>query len=223
MAKMRSNDQLVEAIEKARLKAGISKRQLSRETHLSAVNITRYLKNQVRIPITAIEPIANALHVTSDMLLYDKPIKEYENCQKLNYYDLQEPQNLSLKTFGNVLEKITPDQLFVSNKVLGDYSDYKDLNVFRFPTESMTNKIQSNAVLLTKPVKINELKRYDIVVYQNCHGLDVRKFVNDKNNQTYALVPDSKDESIETYHYQYKVKFHFKILGKVVLYTNKLE
>ena len=87
----------------------------------------------------------------------------------------------------------------------------------------MTNKIQSNAVLLTKPVKINELKRYDIVVYQNCHGLDVRKFVNDKNNQTYALVPDSKDESIETYHYQYKVKFHFKILGKVVLYTNKLE
>lgn len=48
--------------------------------------------------------------------------------------------------------------------------------------ESMTNRIQKDALLVTKTVNsIEELKRYYIVVCQNCHGLDVRKFVNDKN------------------------------------------
>ena len=222
MAQMRTNEQLVEAIENIRLKAGISKRQLSLDAKISAPYITKYLKGQVRIPITAIEPIARGLHVTSDMLLFDRPILEYEMCHQLNYYDLPNPKEFSLKKFGNVLDKITPDKIFVSDKVLGQYANKSNINVFKFPSESMTNKIQKDALLVTKPVNsMDELKRYDIVVFQNCHGLDVRKFVNDKINQTYALVPDSKDESIETYHYQYKISFHFKILGRVVLCTNR--
>ena len=49
------------------------------------------------------EPIARGLHVTSDMLLFDRPILEYEMCHQLNYYDLLNPNEFILKKFGNVL------------------------------------------------------------------------------------------------------------------------
>lgn len=58
--------------------------------------------------------------------------------------------------------------------------------------------------IAVKKVKMEDLKDSDIVVSQNCHGIDIRLFFNDKRAKIISFVPRTNDKTKERYNYLYK-------------------
>ncbi|MFD0728889.1 hypothetical protein [Bombilactobacillus mellis] len=75
--------------------------------------------------------------------------------------------------------------------------------------------------MAVKQVKMEDLKDSDIVVFQNCHGIDIRLFFNDKKAKIISFVPRTTDKTKERYNYLYKDSCHFNIIGRVVLHTTQ--
>lgn len=75
--------------------------------------------------------------------------------------------------------------------------------------------------MAVKQVKMEVLKDSDIVVSQNCHGIDIRLFFSDKRANIISFVPRTTDKTKERYNYLYKDSWHFNIIGKVVLHTKQ--
>lgn len=200
----------------------ISSIDIANKLDISLSALSRYLNGSRRFPYNMIEPIAEALNIPAEKLVFtnsipDKPSEKYT---EINYFNIEDNTEYSYKK-ANIFDLNIGERLLIPNQTLGDYASVKDICIFKMNSSSLDHIMPNTVTVAVKQVKMEDLKDGDIVVFQNCHGIDIRLFFNDKRAKIISFVPRTTDKTKERYNYLYKDSWHFNIIGKVVLHTTQ--
>lgn len=192
------------------------------DSPLSESALSRYLNGSRRLPYNIIGQIANALNVPAEKLIFKNSLPDVpkEKYTEINYFDIRDNTEFSYKK-ANIFDMNIGERLLIPNQTLGDYVGVKDICIFKMNASSLDHIMPNTVTVAVKQVKMEDLRDSDIVVFQNCHGLDIRLFFNDKKAKIISFVPRTTDKTKERFNYLYKDAWHFNIIGKVVLHTTQ--
>ena len=110
-------------------------------------------------------------------------------------------------------------KISLPDSVMGKYSGNSNIIISRVNGESM-NRVLPNGSLISieKVDSIFDIKNGDIVVFQDCGDMAIKRFYNNKEKQTIIFTPDSTNKSFYPTSYSYNDLSNVKIIGKVVIY-----
>lgn len=99
------------------------------------------------------------------------------------------------------------------------YAGSSDLIISRVNGESMNRVIPNGSLIAIHKVNtIYDIKDDDIVVFQDCGDIAIKRFYNNKEKRTIIFTPDSHNNSFGPMSYSYNDLANIKIIGKVVVY-----
>lgn len=147
----------------------------------------------------------------------DQETPEVNPSNTYNYFDV----GLS----ADVLAEISPftandiKKISLPDSVMGKYSGNSNIIISRVNGESMNRVLPNGSLIAIEKVdSIFDIKNGDIVVFQDCSDMAIKRFYNDKAKKTIIFNPDSTNENFYPMSYSYSDLSNVKIIGKVVIY-----
>lgn len=199
----------------------LSNAKLAKQLNITNSALTRYFNGERKIPYDLLQKLADTLKVPVEYLILKNVSKASDSYTELNYFDIEDNSNYSYKKANILYDEKASKKILIPNVTLGDYAGVKDICIFKMNASSLDHIMPNTVTVAVKQVKMEDLKDSDIVVFQNCHGIDIRLFFNDKRAKIISFVPRTTDKTKERYNYLYKDSWHFNIIGKVVLHTTQ--
>lgn len=140
-----------------------------------------------------------------------------KNSNTYNYFET----GLSTGAFKEVNPFTASDvkKIALPNAVMGKYSGKSNIIISRVKGESMNRVLPNGSLIAIEKVdSIFDIKNGDIVVFQDCSDMEIKRFYNDKAKKTIIFNPDSTNENFYPMSYSYSDLSNVKIIGKVVIY-----
>lgn len=217
---MRTNDEIVNIITKARKKQNMSTSELARQTGVAKSSLSRYENRTREFPLNQIDIFAKVLHLTPEFILgFDNIQRTIKN--DYNFFDTT--MSAGALTAVDPFTRDDVEQIAIPDMIMGKYAGDKDIFVSRINGESMNNVLPNNSMVAVKKYdSIHELCDNDIVVFQDGGDMTVKRFHDNKKSKTIMFVPDSKDDRFEPILYRYEDIDNVKIIGKVIVYIVRL-
>lgn len=102
---------------------------------------------------------------------------------------------------------------------MGKYSGNSNIIISRVNGDSMNRVLPKGSFIAIEKVdSIFDIKNGNIVVFQDCGDMAIKRFYNNKEKQTIIFTPDSTNKSFYPTSYSYNDLSNVKIIGKVVIY-----
>lgn len=218
---LRTAQEIAEIVKYQEELQNLSNAKLAKELNITNSALTRYFNGERKIPYDLLQKLADTLKVPVEYLILKNLSKTSDSYTELNYFDIEDNSNYSYKKANILYDEKASKKILIPNVALGDYAGVKDICIFKMNASSLDHIMPNTVTVAVKQVKMEDLKDSDIVVFQNCHGLDIRLFFNDKRAKIISFVPRTTDKTKERYNYLYKDSWHFNIIGKVVLHTTQ--
>ena len=218
---LRTAQEIAEIVKYQEELQNLSNAKLAKELNITNSALTRYFNGERKIPYDLLQNLADTLKVPVEYLILKNVSKTSDSYTELNYFDIEDNSNYSYKKANILYDEKASKKILIPNVTLGDYAGVKDICIFKMNTSSLDHIMPNTVTVAVKQVNMEDLKDGDIVVFQNCHGLDIRLFFNDKRAKIISFVPRTTDKTKERYNYLYKDSWHFNIIGKVVLHTTQ--
>ena len=115
-------------------------------------------------------------------------------------------------------------KISLPDSVMGKYSGNSNIIIIRVNGESMNRVIPNGSLIAIEKVdSIFDIKNGDIVVFQDCGDMAIKRFYNNKEKQTIIFTPESTNKSFYPTSYSYNDLSNIKIIGKVVIYIVSIE
>ena len=140
-----------------------------------------------------------------------------KNSNTYNYFET----GLSTGAFKEVNPFTASDvkKIALPDSVMGKYSGNSNIIISRVNSESMNRVLPNGSLIAIEKVdSIFDIKNGDIVVFQDCGDMAIKRFYNDKAKKTIIFNPDSTNENFYPMSYSYSDLSNVKIIGKVVIY-----
>ncbi|NUF26377.1 helix-turn-helix domain-containing protein [Bombilactobacillus mellis] len=218
---LRTAQEIAEIVKYQEELQNLSNAKLAKELNITNSALTRYFNGERKIPYDLLQKLADTLKVPVEYLILKNVSKTSDSYTELNYFDIEDNSNYSYKKANILYDEKASKKILIPNVTLGDYAGVKDICIFKMNASSLDHIMPNTVTVAVKQVKTEDLKDGDIVVFQNCHGIDIRLFFNDKRAKIISFVPRTTDKTKERYNYLYKDSWHFNIIGKVVLHTTQ--
>lgn len=218
---LRTAQEIAEIVKYQEELQNLSNAKLAKELNITNSALTRYFNGERKIPYDLLQKLADTLKVPVEYLILKNVSKTSDSYTELNYFDIEDNSNYSYKKANILYDEKASKKILIPNVTLGDYAGVKDICIFKMNASSLDHIMPNTVTVAVKQVKMEDLKDGDIVVFQNCHGIDIRLFFNDKRAKIISFVPRTTDKTKERYNYLYKDSWHFNIIGKVVLHTTQ--
>ena len=218
---LRTAQEIAEIVKYQEELQNLSNAKLAKELNITNSALTRYFNGERKIPYDLLQKLADTLKVPVEYLILKNVSKTSDSYTELNYFDIEDNSNYSYKKANILYDEKASKKILIPNVTLGDYAGVKDICIFKMNASSLDHIMPNTVTVAVKQVKMEDLKDSDIVVFQNCHGIDIRLFFNDKKAKIISFVPRTTDKTKERYNYLYKDSWHFNIIGKVVLNTTQ--
>ena len=218
---LRTAQEIAEIVKYQEELQNLSNAKLAKELNITNSALTRYFNGERKIPYDLLQKLADTLKVPVEYLILKNVSKTSDSYTELNYFDIEDNSNYSYKKANILYDEKASKKILIPNVTLGDYAGVKDICIFKMNTSSLDHIMPNTVTVAVKQVNMEDLKDGDIVVFQNCHGIDIRLFFNDKRAKIISFVPRTTDKTKERYNYLYKDSWHFNIIGKVVLHTTQ--
>lgn len=139
------------------------------------------------------------------------------NSSSYNYFDvgLSAGALCEVSPFKNTNVK----QLTLPDDVMGKYAGSPDIILSRVNGESMNRVIPDGSLIAIEKVNsVFDIKNGDIVVFQDCSEMAIKRFYNNKLKRTIIFTPDSTNSSFTPMSYSYDDLANVQIIGRVVVY-----
>lgn len=218
---LRTAQEIAEIVKYQEELQNLSNAKLAKELNITNSALTRYFNGERKIPYDLLQKLADTLKVPVEYLILKNVSKTSDSYTELNYFDIEDNSNYSYKKANILYDEKASKKILIPNVTLGDYAGVKDICIFKMNASSLDHIMPNTVTVAVKQVNMEDLKDGDIVVFQNCHGIDIRLFFNDKRAKIISFVPRTTDKAKERYNYLYKDSWHFNIIGKVVLHTTQ--
>ena len=218
---LRTAQEIAEIVKYQEELQNLSNAKLAKELNITNSALTRYFNGERKIPYDLLQKLADTLKLPVEYLILKNVSKTSDSYTELNYFDIEDNSNYSYKKANILYDEKASKKILIPNVTLGDYAGVKDICIFKMNTSSLDHIMPNTVTVAVKQVNMEDLKDGDIVVFQNCHGIDIRLFFNDKRAKIISFVPRTTDKTKERYNYLYKDSWHFNIIGKVVLHTTQ--
>lgn len=218
---LRTAQEIAEIVKYQEELQNLSNAKLAKELNITNSALTRYFNGERKIPYDLLQKLADTLKVPVEYLILKNVSKTSDSYTELNYFDIEDNSNYSYKKANILYDEKASKKILIPNVTLGDYAGVKDICIFKMNASSLDHIMPNTVTVAVKQVNMEDLKDGDIVVFQNCHGIDIRLFFNDKRAKIISFVPRTTDKTKERYNYLYKDSWHFNIIGKVVLHTTQ--
>lgn len=218
---LRTAQEIAEIVKYQEELQNLSNAKLAKELNITNSALTRYFNGERKIPYDLLQKLADILKVPVEYLILKNVSKTSDSYTELNYFDIEDNSNYSYKKANILYDEKASKKILIPNVTLGDYAGVKDICIFKMNTSSLDHIMPNTVTVAVKQVNMEDLKDGDIVVFQNCHGIDIRLFFNDKRAKIISFVPRTTDKTKERYNYLYKDSWHFNIIGKVILHTTQ--
>lgn len=106
---------------------------------------------------------------------------------------------------------------------MGKYSGKSNIIISRVNGESMNRVLLNGSLIAIEKVdSIFDIKNRDIVVFQDCGDMAIKRFYN-KEKKTIIFTSESTNKSFYPTSYSYNDLSNIKIIGKVVIYIVSIE
>ena len=129
-----------------------------------------------------------------------------------------------------ILAEVTPftasdvKKIALPNAVMGKYSGKSNIIISRVNGESMNRVLPNGSLIAIEKVdSIFDIKNRDIVVFQDCGDMEIKRFYNNKEKKTIIFTSESTNKSFYPTSYSYNDLSNIKIIGKVVIYIVSIE
>ena len=142
---------------------------------------------------------------------------EDKNSNTYNYFD----NGLSTGVLAEVNPFTANDvkKISLPDSVMGKYSGNSNIIISRVNGDSMNSVLPKGSFIAIEKVdSIFDIKNGDIVVFQDCGNMAIKRFYNNKEKQTIIFIPDSTIKNFYPISYSYNDLSNIKIIGKVVVY-----
>lgn len=107
---------------------------------------------------------------------------------------------------------------------MGKYSGKSNIIISRVNGESMNRVLPNGSLIAIEKVdSIFDIKNRDIVVFQDCGDMEIKRFYNNKEKKTIIFTSESTNKSFYPTNYSYNDLSNIKIIGKVVIYIVSIE
>lgn len=147
----------------------------------------------------------------------DNGVTKTSHSNNYNYFDV----GLSAGLLSEINPFISSDvkQLVLLDAIMGKYAGNSDVIISRVNGESMSRVIPNGSLIAIHTVNtIYDIKDDDILVFQDCGDMEIKRFYNNKAKRTIIFTPDSHNNSFRPMSYSYNDLTNIKIIGKVVVY-----
>ena len=118
----------------------------------------------------------------------------------------------------STIEATAPEQISVSDAIMGKYAGNEDVFFVRINGDSMNKVIPHESLIAVKRIEIEELCNDDIVVFSNGHEYSVKRYYDDTENKRLVFGAESTDRSFIDHIVPYEECENLVIHGKVVMY-----
>lgn len=196
---------------------GLSQEEVAKKINVTKGTVSKwekgYIENMRRDKIAS---LAKVLKINPLLLLGIDP-EDKEPTSKYNFFDI----GLSAGTLSEVSPFKASDvkQITLPDSVMGKYSGNSNIIISRVNGESMNRVIPNGSLIAIEKVdSIFDIKNGDIVVFQDCGDMAIKRFYNNKEKQTIIFTPDSTNKNFYPMSYSYNDLSNVRIIGKVVIY-----
>lgn len=167
--------------------------------------------------------ICKALNITvEDILKDDDLIMEETTLYGINKESFYKYMPIPVSAGElSTIEATTPEQISVSDVIMGKYAGNEDIFFMRVNGDSMNKVIPHESLIAVKRVNLDALRNDDIVVFSNDHEYSVKRFYDDKENKRLIFGSESTDRSFTDHPVNYNETENLVIHGRVVLYIVK--
>ena len=142
---------------------------------------------------------------------------EDKNSNTYNYFD----NGLSTGVLAEVNPFTANDvkKISLPDSVMGKYSGNSNIIISRVNGDSMNRVLPKGSFIAIEKVdSIFDIKNGDIVVFQDCGDMAIKRFYNNKEKQTIIFTHESTNKNFYPMSYSYNDLSNIKIIGKVVIY-----
>lgn len=197
---------------------GLSQEEVAKKINVTRGTVSKWEKGDIEnMKRDKIASLSKVLKIDPLLLLGLDPQKKDPE-SKYNYFDI----GLS----AGILSEVSPfkssdiKQITLPNSVMGKYAGNPNIIISRVNGESMNRVLPNGSLIAIEKVdSIFDIKNGDIVVFQDCSDMAIKRFYNDKAKKTIIFNPDSTNENFYPMSYSYSDLSNVKIIGKVVIYT----
>lgn len=218
---MRTNDEIVSLINRAREEKNMSISELARQTGMAKSAVSRYLNKTREFPLNRVNDFAKVLGMTPEFIIglgSDNPEPtKYKPTSSYNYFDAGLSAGIP-----NEVDPFTSDdvtQIQLSDAVMGRYAGDKDIFISHVNGESMNRVLPDRSLIAVKQVEKSNLSNGDIVVFEEDGCYSVKRYYNNPSAKVVTFTPDSTKSTFEPMAFRYEDMSDIKIVGKVVVYT----
>lgn len=196
---------------------GLSQEEVAKKINVTKGTVSKwekgYIENMRRDKIAS---LAKVLKINPLLLLGIDP-EDKEPASKYNFFDI----GLSAGTLSEVSPFKASDvkQITLPDSVMGKYARNSNVIISRVNGESMNRVIPNGSLIAIEKIdSIFDIKNGDIVVFQDCGDMAIKRFYNNKEKQTIIFTPDSTNKNFYPMSYSYNDLSNVTIIGKVVIY-----
>lgn len=195
---------------------GLSQEDIAKKINVTRGTVSKWEKGDIaNMKRDKIASLSRVLKINPLLLLGMDPKEEAKS--KYNYFDvgLSAGALCEVSPFQNTNVK----QLTLPDDVMGKYAGSPDIILSRVNGESMNRVIPDGSLIAIEKVNsVFDIKKGDIVVFQDCSEMAIKRFYNNKLKRTIIFTPDSTNSSFTPMSYSYDDLANVQIIGRVVVY-----
>lgn len=195
---------------------GLSQEDIAKKINVTRGTVSKWEKGDIaNMKRDKIASLSRVLKINPLLLLGMDPNEEAKS--KYNYFDvgLSAGALCEVSPFKNTNVK----QLTLPDDVMGKYAGSPDIILSRVNGESMNRVIPDGSLIAIEKVNsVFDIKNGDIVVFQDCSEMAIKRFYNNTLKRTIIFTPDSTNSSFTPMSYSYDDLANVRIIGRVVVY-----
>lgn len=211
---MNSSKEVIRLIKNLRTQKKISLETLSKKVGMAKSTLSRYESGERDFPINDVGKFAEALGTSIEYLLGINKVKTPSQTE-YSYF----PVGVAAGLPENI-ESVNAEKISIPDSIMGKWAGQSDIGILRVNGESMNKTIPNNSLIAVKPIRLENLKDGDIVVYSDDHEYSVKRMY--KQNEHIIFRPDSTDIRFTDYIVSTN-NSNLVIYGKVVVYIVEMD
>lgn len=205
-----------ERIKELRKARGMNQEQLAELLGTTKQTVSRYEKGNRQANQDVLFQLSNIFNVSIDDLF-----PATDDSVEFDYFDTHVSAGSPM--VAEPVSQYDIKKVSIPRHIAERISNDKDIKCVKINGESMNNVIPNGSLIGFKPVRLENLKDGDIVLFNDDYDYSVKRFYNDKNNKRFIFRPDSNDPAFTDYIVEYDKADNLMIEGKVVMYLVELD
>ena len=195
---------------------GIDQRVLSEHLGLSEMAVSHWVNGTKYPRMTNVQRIADYFGVKKSDLIEEHENKKVFTSGDYNYFPTSISAGIPIEVDGITNKDI--QKITLPDAIMGKWAGNKNIYITKINGDSMNNIMPDGSLIAVCPVRLDQLRNDDIVVYRKDGEYAVKRYFHDTVNNRIIFKPDSSDERFADDVVYLDDVEELKIKGKVVMW-----